>query len=283
MGGGSKSSQSLFAVGRKQKLVNRAIVNTGKVINVDLTKEKVTSVVIRSEKKWDNPHAAAYYQGLDDTLFIRRKYFAGLKTNVLVHENLHGRSGKHRYGKQNIGRILEEGTVEYLTQTTLAHGFRTSSKKFAKGYKTYHNEVSDVSALMAIVGRTEFLKAWKNGFYDYDIQQKIFDRQIHKINESQRLYREFTKQNPQSTFIEKNNFALKKDKELKQAERKDIRALKTQQGYEQIAKLLTKKGFKVTAKAMRTYPKNKKAKEYFFTHKIRSDMRNLKVQTWLYL
>lgn len=162
MGGGRSTTQALYGSWRKfeisRKMIERVMRKYGVPVGVRYVKVKVVD-----EKNWTRSGAAAFYQSSENTLYIRRKYYAGRQTfNVISHELIHGQSGPHRY--RGIGASLEEGTVEYITQGSQSLGVRGRSALYSGGYFSYPNEVNVVSKLMQIVGRDRYLKYWKEGF-----------------------------------------------------------------------------------------------------------------------
>ena len=164
MGGGRSTASAMYGIYRKQQIAEGMIERTMKAYGVPIDVGYVRVKVV-NENRWaavgGDDDAAGFYVG--GTLYIRRKYFAGKRTtNVIIHEIIHGQGGTHR--SKGLGSVLEEGTVEYITQGTLSLGVRGRSAEYALGYRAYENEVRAVSQLMQIVGRTTFLKYWRLGF-----------------------------------------------------------------------------------------------------------------------
>ena len=186
MGGGRSTASAMYGIYRKQQISEKMIEKTMKAYGVPLDVGYIKVRVVK-EKDWHkvggSDDAAGFYRS--GILFIRRKYFAGRKTKVMIHEILHGQSGPRRY--EGVGAVLEEGTVEYITQGTIYFGVRGRSADYTlHHYRTYTKEVKVVSQLMQVVGRKKFLRYWKEGFgvtpggYPHEAGHVKLGRDLHK-------------------------------------------------------------------------------------------------------
>jgi len=167
LGGGVKGTVARFSLNRREKITNRAIEQTGKDLGIFLKKHTKTNIVVVNERTWKNlghgKHAAAFYKESEDTLYIRRKYFAKRGLEVEIHERLHARSGNHVY-RSPVSQMLEEGTVDWLTDYTKKNSFRTKGTKFGRETGTgYITETSFVTNIMTIIGREKYLGYWQRG------------------------------------------------------------------------------------------------------------------------
>lgn len=173
MGGGTRAASTLYGSKRKVQVSLKAINRTGRKYGVDLQLDKKGTPNIRvlSDKQWRAEGHSIWtlaffrkHEGVNGTIHVRRKYFAGRKMQgVMTHELGHHFAGDKVYFK-GLGRDLEEGMVEYLTQGSRVFGFLGRGARFTGGIDTYQKEVTDVGSLMGVVGRRKFIRLWRDGF-----------------------------------------------------------------------------------------------------------------------
>lgn len=171
MGGGNYSTKGRYSIRRQEQILEKPLRRTGKDFGIDLS-YSYHGVKIINEKQWDQfkgrgvtENTLAFYDTRDNIIYIRRKEFAKLDKLTLLHETLHGQSGPNNY-QTAIGQIIEEGTVQYITEYTLKNNFLTQAVRYttARRGRVYPKEVQFVVQLMTIVGRKKFLQYWQYGF-----------------------------------------------------------------------------------------------------------------------
>lgn len=164
MGGGTSYRATYYGKKRKAEVSVKAIKRTGKAFGMDL-KMDVPSIKVYNSKTYEQKfgtNSAGNYLRSSNEIRLKREYFAGKKTqNVITHEIFHSHSGG-RSGNE-MGRIIEEGSVEYLTQYTSKNSFHGRASKYAGGYHTYDQEVKAVTKISKAIGQKNFFKYWKAG------------------------------------------------------------------------------------------------------------------------
>ncbi len=175
MGGGQTTVSAYYGVRRKTEISLTAIRRVGNEYEVDISPNIPPSIRVVSEKKWKEisiTHNApkgsiGFYVTLENTLYVRRKYFAGKHAQgVITHEIIHSVPGATGYkGKNTVSGYFEEGTVEYLTIATREMGYRGKGIKYAGGEDTYYSQRTFVGRVMQIIGRKKYLKLWKEGLF----------------------------------------------------------------------------------------------------------------------
>lgn len=173
MGGGQTTVSAYYGVKRKTEISMTAIKRVGDAYEVNISPDHPPKTRVVSEKKWIEAtkgynvtkNAIGFHVEDEDTLYVRRKYFAGRHAQgVITHEILHSVPGPKGYkGSDTVSGYFEEGTVEYLTIATRKIGYKGRGKKFAKGIDTYYSQRTFIGRVMRIIGRKKYLKIWKEG------------------------------------------------------------------------------------------------------------------------
>ena len=86
MGGGTTTVSAYYGTQRKTEISMAAIRRTGQTYGVRIGSTYPPRTRVVSEKMWEQyglKSTAAFYRDIDNTLYIRRKYFAGRKKQYL--------------------------------------------------------------------------------------------------------------------------------------------------------------------------------------------------------
>lgn len=248
MGGGVSSVSIYYGKERKTSLAMGALERTAGAYGFRLGREGRPNTIVVSDKEWERrgySDAAAFYRLSTDTLYIRRKYFAGRATqSVITHEIGHSYSGpRYYFGKESVSAILEEGAVEYLTEGSRTFGYVGRGRKYARGYISYYDERRFVGRICRIIGRAKFLRLWHEGFLTVNKTPTV-KRAEKKVTETHREYQR-AKAAEESTYQEfaSWNSALV---DLQKVEKRN-------KNYRRLANALSRRGHKRTAKIIRKH------------------------------
>jgi len=238
MGSGKTIVSAYYGVQRKIELSEKAIARTAQVYGIRLEDKLPPRLKPVTAKKWEETtgktqtEAAAVYVKWKNTMYIQKEFFAGPKAQKTVtHEYLHHHAGTKIYGSSgSLGHTLEEGIVEYFAQGTRKWGYRGRGKRYAKGWRSYQDQVDQVTLLMSIVGRKKVLKLWNKGF-----------AVVHKTPRMKQLEKERDAAHKGKDWVRMNDAALAYD-----------RLEERNYGYEKLARALERKGYEGMGKEIRT-------------------------------
>lgn len=290
MGGGVSRRQAYYGTYRKVELSMTAIQRTGLVYGVRLTREGIPRVRVVSEKMWNKRGfgtAYAFYRDSEDTFYIRRKYFAGRKTQkTITHELLHSYSGPHKYwGAGSVSGYLEEGPVEYVAQGTRTFGYKGRGRAYAGGIRVYAEQRAAISLIMGIVGRKKVLKMWQEGFWTVNETPAVKTTKtnhreaVHDYEQKRK--RAFALKSPEATWGEINQAWLDVDAAREKTEKTATmveRARTRNRNYLRLARSLDRKGYKKTAQTIREYYDEPTKVE--FADIIEEELREKKQDFW---